>query len=198
MTSLSLSRDSRPLLLNLSDEDFERGYVGERPPSLIAPAPQWSPLLAAPAPAPSRSGRGKLIALFVAAVAASVVTSQLLRSDPPATTTFGLEAQQSSGKIDRPGPAKAPEPILIVEPPRATVQAVVAQHFKPTPAAKAKPVVVASTLQPKAEKSAEPKAEKSAEPKVEVSAEPKAEVSAEPKPAAEPAKPSFGIDEAGF
>ncbi len=180
----SLSRNSRPILLDLSEEDFQRGYVGSRPPSLIAPAPRGTaskpsvPLFVAPAAAP-RSGRGKTIALFVAAISASVATSQLLRRDPPATATVGVEAEKKIEKpvatIEKPvevsEPVKpSPAPVVVAQPARPVVQPVAAPHaalqFKPIAAAAPKPVAVA----------------------------PKAETTAEAKPAT----PTFGVDEAGF
>lgn len=136
-----MASHSSPLLLDLRDEDFERGFTGSRPPSLLAPAPKAKAIREA---AP-RSRRGGAIALFVAAIAGSVVTAKLLNSTPPQHTVVGFEAVQESEQPKEPAkPIAAP---VVAEVSKPVVQTAVVERAKPIyapPKSKAAPAIAKS------------------------------------------------------
>jgi len=153
-----MASHSSPLLLDLRDEDFQRGFTGSRPPSLISPAPASKPTREREPVAAPRSGRAKTLLLFLTAIAGSVIASRLLSPPPPQHIVVGLEAVQEAPAATAEQKAVPPEPITapavaVVSKPVVTAMVAPARpvfHAKPTPAS-VKSVTPAPEAPPKAE-----------------------------------------------
>jgi hypothetical protein len=102
------------IIINLTDEDFERGFVGSRPPSLIAPSP----------PKPRRTGERVAQVLMVIGLGV-LATIAYQGATKPEQHTMLVEITRPlpAMEVVKPIPAVAPAPPIELAPISAIVPA---------------------------------------------------------------------------